>query len=332
MNLPASDNGNALILMYHRIAKVSTDPWSLSVDPQFFAEHLQVLRDCAYPVKLKDLIDLLGKGGDLRSESVAVTFDDGYSDNLYSAKPVLERYEIPATVFLATGYLGSNREFWWDELDRFLLQPGLLPATLQLTLGDTPTTWELGETAHYDDAAFQQHRTWKAEQEAPSSRQTLYRSLWGSMQRMPEAERQEALASVMAWAGALPESRPFFRPMTPQEVVTLADGGLIEVGAHTVTHPVLSSLPAIRQKEEIQRSKETVEDIVGYNISNFAYPYGDFNPESVAVLRECGFTSACSTAPSGVQKGNDLFQLPRIHVGNWSGEELAGRLSAWFAQ
>jgi peptidoglycan/xylan/chitin deacetylase (PgdA/CDA1 family) len=97
-----------------------------------------------------------------------------------------------------------------------------------------------------------------------------------------------------------------------------------------VTHPVLSSLSASRQKVEILRSKEAVEEIVGRPIRNLAYPYGDFNSERVAMLRECQFKSACSTAGNAVQKGAALFQLPRIHVGNWSGEEFERRVEQWF--
>ena len=66
-------------------------------------------------------------GGDVPSAGVVVTFDDGYADNFHNAKPLLERYEIPATVFVTTGYLQDQREFWWDELERILLQPGTLP-------------------------------------------------------------------------------------------------------------------------------------------------------------------------------------------------------------
>ena len=323
-------NRQALILMYHRVAEEASDPWSLCVAPEHFAGHLQVLRKFARPVKLQDVVHSLSNGREPAPWSVTVTFDDGYSDNLYCAKPLLERYDVPATVFLATGYLGSDREYWWDALERLFLHPGSLPPALRLQLNGTSGTWELGGSAHYGGAAFQTHRGWKAEQDPPTPRQDLYRSVWQAMQRMPETGQQRVLAELMTWASAVPECRQGYRPMTPEEVVDLARGGLIEPGAHTVTHPVLSSLPAARQREEIQGSKARVEEIVGYPISSFAYPYGDYSEESIAILQENRFAVACSTAPGAVQKGADPLRLPRIHVGNWSGEEFERRLSAWF--
>jgi peptidoglycan/xylan/chitin deacetylase (PgdA/CDA1 family) len=80
---------------------------------------------------------------------VVITFDDGYADNLHNAKPLLERYDIPATVFVTTGHIGHEREFWGDELDRLLLQPSTLPELLGLSINGSPYQWELGEVAHY---------------------------------------------------------------------------------------------------------------------------------------------------------------------------------------
>ncbi|HET9531812.1 MAG TPA: polysaccharide deacetylase family protein, partial [Blastocatellia bacterium] len=107
----------AVILMYHRVAEVRSDPWSLCVTPQHFAEHMEILRRHARPISLRELTGALREGSVPR-RSVVVTFDDGYLDNLKNARPLLERYDIPATFFIATGYLGGEREFWWDELER----------------------------------------------------------------------------------------------------------------------------------------------------------------------------------------------------------------------
>lgn len=319
----------ALILMYHRVAEPATDPWSLSVAPRHFEEHLQVLQRFANPVRVRELSASLKNGATAELPRVCVTFDDGYSDNFYCANRLLERYDVPATVFLATGYLGSEREYWWDELDHLFLQPGPLPSTLNLVLNSEALSWNLGDAANYDETAFQRHRGWKAEQDPPTTRQTLYRSVWQAMQRMGDDGQQKVLDELARWSGVDLTCRLACRPMTPDEVRTLSKGGLIELGAHTETHPVLSLLSRDSQREEIQRSKTRVEDLVGSPISSFAYPYGDYNEESVAILRENRFDSACSTLPGLVQSDTHPFRLPRVHIGDWGGEELESRLTTW---
>src|SRR5437773_7329055 len=133
----------SIILLYHRVADVRPDPWSLCVTPQHFAEHLEVLRQQSRPMHLQQLVSRL-RDGNLPRHAVAITFDDGYADNLLQAKPALERYDIPATVFVATGNIEQAHEFWWDELERLLLQPGTLPEELRLSIDGKTYRWELG--------------------------------------------------------------------------------------------------------------------------------------------------------------------------------------------
>jgi peptidoglycan/xylan/chitin deacetylase (PgdA/CDA1 family) len=109
--------GAIAILLYHRVARLESDPQQLAVDPERFDAQLTALRATCTPVALVDVPGLL-RARRLPKRPVAVTFDDGYRDNLVTAKPLLERHGVPATVFVASGYVGSGREFWWDELER----------------------------------------------------------------------------------------------------------------------------------------------------------------------------------------------------------------------
>ena len=112
----------------------------------------------------------------------------------------------------------------------------------------------------------------------------------------------------------------------------LAQGGLIEIGAHTVTHSVLAALTPSSQREEIKESKRFLEELLGRKVASFAYPYGrrcDYSEQSVALVREAGFAHACSNFAGVVGRNSDLFQLPRVQVRDWDGDEFAGRLSAW---
>ena len=115
-----------LILMYHRIADEPVDDWGLAVSPALFEEQLHVLRRIRHPFPLTDFVHNL-MANTLPSDAVALTFDDGYVDNLVAAKPRLVAADMPATVFLTTGYLDRPGEFWWDELAKLILiENGLL--------------------------------------------------------------------------------------------------------------------------------------------------------------------------------------------------------------
>jgi glycosyltransferase involved in cell wall biosynthesis/peptidoglycan/xylan/chitin deacetylase (PgdA/CDA1 family) len=319
----------SLILMYHRVAEVSTDPWSLCVTPQHFAEHLEILKKHFRPIQLQQLIKAL-LNGKVPRRSVVVTFDDGYADNLLNARPLLEYHNVPATVFLSTGYIGQGREFWWDELDRLLLQPGTLPETLYLCINGSHHQWSLGESAHYGEDAFWRHRYWRAMEDPPGPRHLIYFSLWQLLQPLQESERRKILNELLSWASAKPEGRPAYRILTQQEVVALVRGGLVEVGAHTVTHPALSTLPTALQRDEIQQSKTSLEKILGRPITSFAYPYGDYTAETVPNVREAGFSCACSTLPGVVWQDTERFQLPRVQIEDWDGQEFSRKLSMWF--
>jgi peptidoglycan/xylan/chitin deacetylase (PgdA/CDA1 family) len=257
---------------------------------------------------------------------VVVTFDDGYADNLYTARPLLERYDVPATVFVATGYTGRGREFWWDELERMLLHPNTLPETLRLNVNGEAHEWKLDDATDYQKSDCQRYRGWRAWEEAPTSRHSLYRSLWQLMQPLPESVRREALDDLSVWASDRPEDRPADLALSADELVALAQDELVEIGSHTVTHPVLSALPAALQQDEIQQSKAGLEETLGRPVTSFAYPYGarcNYTDETVAIVRESGFNCACSTLEGAVERDADRFQLPRVQVQDWDGEEFA---------
>jgi peptidoglycan/xylan/chitin deacetylase (PgdA/CDA1 family) len=321
------------ILLYHRVAELPADPQLLAVTPQRFVEHLHALQRHARPMQLQQVVRAL-RDGNLPNRAVVITFDDGYADNLYQAKPLLERYDIPATVFVTTG-VGHNREFWWDELDRLLLQPGMLPEILHLSIQGRTYTWELGEAVHYSEEAYQRHRNWNVlEKNDPSPRQHLYRSLCLLLRPLPERERRKVLDELLAWAGTESIARPTHRALSPDEVIHLAEGGLVEVGAHTVTHSVLSVLPLTEQWLEILESKVSLEEILGHSITSFAYPFGslpDYTAETVAAVRKAGFACACSNFADLVRRGTDRFQLPRVLVRDWDGDEFLRHLRYWIA-
>ena len=313
--------------MYHRVAEENVDPWDLCVKQQHFAEQMEVLRREAHPLSLRQLVQA-HREGNIPDRAVAVTFDDGYVDNLYNAKPLLEQYDIPATVFVTSGYIDNEREFWWDELDRVLLHPGTLPKMLTLSIRGKAYEWDLGKVATYSEEEYRRHSNSTIDWEGNSSvRHSLYLSIYKLLQPLLENERQKVMDDLLQKSGATPARRPTHRALSHEELRTLSQGELIEVGSHTVTHPLLPALSVSQQQDEIQRSKSTLEEMIGQRVTSFAYPYGNYKRDAVAIVRETGFNCACSTIVDSVWRRSDPFQLPRVTVENWDGEEFLKWLS-----
>ena len=137
----ASLRRRVVILMYHRVFESSADPWELCVSPGHFAEHLEVLNGNYQVMSLNELVRAL-RDAQLPKRGVVLTFDDGYADNLWNSKPLLEKYEVPATVFVTIGSLDSPNEFWWDDLERVLLQEGKSPKHLHLNVQSSAYDWK----------------------------------------------------------------------------------------------------------------------------------------------------------------------------------------------
>jgi peptidoglycan/xylan/chitin deacetylase (PgdA/CDA1 family) len=321
-----------LILLYHRIAELRSDPQLLTVTPHHFSQHLEVLRDYGTPVSLRDMREA-ARDGQLPRRAIAVTFDDGYADNVECGNPLLARYGIPATFFVTTSYLGQEREFWWDDLERLLLLPGRLPDALRLRIGPAVHEWRLGESAVYGVEEYGRHSWWNVEiAHDPSPRHTVYRALCGLLRDLPGEERDAVLDELACMAGVTPAGRPTHRALSHDGLARLARCTM-DVGAHSRTHTALSAIPVATQRSEITGSKVRLQEITGREATSFSYPFGgraDYSSATVALVREAGFTLACSNVGGLVGPRSDCLQLPRVIVRNWDADTFAGRLRECF--
>lgn len=322
-------SAKAAILMYHRIASPELDPWRLSVSPHHFAEHLEIICQQAQPMSLQQLA-AAQREGNVPSRAVAITFDDGYANNLHNAKPLLERYNVPATVFVTSGNLDAEREPWWDELEWTLLQPGRLPDTLRLTINDQPRHWQLGKAAYYSEADRKSDYHFQPWQGRLNSRLEFYYLVWSALRLLPAQQRQKLQDEILTWANVHSQTRKTCRTLTRSELLELEQGGLVEIGAHTVTHPSLPAHSFEVQRQEIGRSKQALEKYLKHPVQSFAYPFGDFNHDSLKTVRESGFSQACSTVQQPIWQGCDRFLLPRFEVQNWKKEIFEQHLNSWF--
>jgi peptidoglycan/xylan/chitin deacetylase (PgdA/CDA1 family) len=315
--------------MYHRVADVPCDPWDQCVTPEHFVQHLQVLQRTAHVLPLGQTLNSPGARKS-PPRTVTLTFDDGYVDNLLAARPLLEQHGFPATFFLATGALGQPKEFWWDELERLLLHPGILPECLELEINGERRKWFLGAENVYSADAWEQHRHWRARQAPTTARQRVFYEVWALLRPLPVLVQERILDELAAWSGSPRVARSTHRILTVEEARSLGDSTRFELGAHTINHVALSAQPRSVQEQEIQSGKTDVESIANRQTRFFAYPYGDYSAETTAIVRNSGFASAVTSDAACLHPHSNAWRLPRFAVFDCDGETFARRLSAMF--
>lgn len=319
-----------LILLYHRIAHQTPDPWRLCVTPEFFAEQIDVLTRMSTITPLRDLQSRL-QTQNLAQRSVAVTFDDGYCDNLEIVRAILERKSVPATFFITgTGQL-QPEPFWWDELSRIVLNPGPVPSEIQLSCAEQTFEWSFPNNSPPTTNLDSPH--WNAITDPPQSpRHQLFLALYRLLQPRGKRERESLLAQLQSqWAAPQPLRVPINSSLTGSEIIRLSSD-LVEIGGHTATHPLLTALPLLGQESEITANKAALQSITGRSIQSFSYPHGAFSNETAALVKKLGFKRACTTATGLVRSSSDSFHLHRHVVENWDGEQFRRRLSEWLYQ
>ena len=296
-----------LVLMYHRIADEPIDYWGLAVSPVNFQEQLRVVRSTRQALPLAKFVRNL-MAGTLPRNAVTLTFDDGYVDNLIAGKPRLDAADVPATVFLATGFIDRPEEFWWDELARLILL-GNCPHRFKFAVRGTSQVFDFGtdSPARIEGGMTRRH--------------TALREIWQTLRCLGDKERRSIMVNIRAaFAANDHHTTTLGRAMTSEEVRALVSDELVTIGAHTVTHPMLARLEPRDCHREIFESKRACEALAGTPIETFAYPYGDFDLQAREIVKQAGFTFAFSTQSGPATASSDIFALPRIHVCNLDGD------------
>jgi len=274
------------VLVYH---KVSPDrhPFYEPVDPDSFDAQMRFLSRCYNVMDLSELVER-SETGAVPPKAVAITFDDGYRDNYDYAFPILKKYGLTATVFVATGVTGSANLLWHDRVfDAFRFATVdrttvLCPEELQLTL-DSPGS----KQASLDSALA------KA------------KALWGESRSRFVDQIETALQPRTAAQPA--------RMLNWDQIREMHQAG-IAFGSHTVTHPILSRLPHKELVKELTESKSHLSEHLRSPILAFAYPNGkisDYNEQTKAVLKECGYRGAVTTVRGFNRPFSDPFELKR---------------------
>ncbi len=225
--------------------------------------------------------------GALPPRAACVTFDDGYADNVTMALPILKEMQIPATFFIATGFLEGGR-MWNDtviESVRLFAEPAL-------------------------DLSRRGFGCFDASSE--KMKNVLLGTLLPKIKYLPFEQRHQEVAYIEALVG---KALPDHLMMSSEQVKKLHASGM-EIGAHTVNHPILANIDIEEARTEMKEGKDYLEGLLGEPVRVFAYPNGkperDYRPEHSILARELGFDAAVSTAWGVATPGTDFWQIPRF--------------------
>lgn len=287
-----------VVLSYHRImqddeAAIYFFP-AMVVTTANFKQQIDVLRRYFKIVPLREFVDQLSSGIPFSEYTVSLTFDDGYRDNYTHAYPILKAHGIPATFFLAAGLMGTRKRFWYDEIaliiDHLLSCNGEIPAVLNTHMAKHPRA-----------AANRSERIALMRQVVNMFKHLQPQQINGIIDDMRKYVRDDALETdahtTLTWDMA--------REMA---------GGGMRFGSHGLSHQILTNLPAPLAHTEIWKSKRTMESELGGIIDLFAYPNGDYNDETVRLLKACGYKAAMTVGNSRPVTREAQFAINRKNV------------------
>lgn len=283
---PGGQQARLSVLILHRVLPQSDPLFPGEPDAQWFDSMLGWLKEWFNVLPLGEAIMRLGDGT-LPARAAAISFDDGYADNYQVALPVLQKHGLPATVFVATGFLDGGI-MWNDAIIEMVRQ---------------------AEGQHIDLDRFGLGRH---EIVSLAQRRAAMDALIGQIKYIDATARTKLVEQCVAEVGGrLPDSLM----LRSDELRRLRQAG-IEIGAHTISHPILASITDDQARAEILGGKAALENILQENVSLFAYPNGkpatDFRTEHVELVRDAGFSAALSTVWGAAGVHSDLFQLPRF--------------------
>jgi peptidoglycan/xylan/chitin deacetylase (PgdA/CDA1 family) len=299
--------------MYHRIANRNSDPWQIVVSPENFEQHLQILKKYNV-ISIPELVQQL-KNKKIEANSVCITFDDAYGDNYIYAKPLLEKYNLPATFFIASNYIGKNQQFWWDELENIILHSTYLPEKLSINIGGDclEFTLEKNPLSPEDEA---KHQSWVWEDTPPTLRCELYLSIWTKLKPLSESAIEQILVNLREWAVYQPKFNMEDSAMSHSQLKEIITNPLFTIGIHTLSHPALAEHNTDIQTKEIAVCKKVLEDICGFDIDTIAYPYGSYNNMTLSIAANQKLLAGFTTRGQVVDLSSNIFELGRMQVMN----------------
>src|SRR6266581_4754551 len=280
-----------LILVFHRVKPARLDD-GMTVSEAVFEAQLQYLKKMCQVISFDMASEMLNGKRALRESAIAISFDDGYRDNYTRAWPVLARYGVPATIFVTVGPLEGEGALWTEVIREALW------ASSSQVLDLRAREWGL----------------WPLRTDM--EKLVCLRAVKRRLKALPDPERQTKLLGIIEGLGSRKEPGVEEQMLTWEMLREMSKGG-ITVGAHTMSHKILTHIEPAEAEWEIAESKRRIEERLGEPVRHFAYPNGtrsDWNCEIQNLVKQAGFDTACTTVRGTNSAGHDLYALRRLEI------------------
>ena len=285
-----------IIMIYHRIAEninkeINTE---LTINHPLakFKREMRFLRRHFNIVSLDEAVEIIKKREYPNRPTLAVTFDDGFEDNYKLAFPVLKELNIPATIFLTAGLIGSDELSWEDKIGEAILQTKKKHLLLNSCFN--------GEIFSLKDIV---------------AKRNAHSCITEKMKEIDYSLQVKITEEIIAQLGQ--PGKNHIRMLNWPEINEMS-AHRITFGAHTMMHPVLSRMPLESAKKEIQESKQIIEQKIGQRVEHFAFPNGrreDFTLVLNDYCRHIGFKSVLTAVYGNNALGSDVYALKRLSPG-----------------
>ncbi|HNT64680.1 MAG TPA: polysaccharide deacetylase family protein [bacterium] len=278
------------ILAYHRICSINDDYLNLAIPIDAFHNHLEVLAKHYRVVSLERAIALLMEKK--ITNSVVITFDDGYRDNYTNAYPLLKKYGFPWTLFVTVNPVKNQLLLWYDSIKTLYIN------TAQDHVDLTDFGMPVFPLRNRREKIAALHKTLGLIKKNP---------VFGRMDDFVRSlEKQLQCSAVSSATEAM---------LTFAQLREMQRAG-VTIGSHTMNHPILAQIESNHVRDEIERSKQMLEQELEQPVDYFAYPNGareDFDDQIIDNLKSVGYRGACTLIP-GINSDDDLFNLKRVGI------------------